>query len=278
MSSSERMREYKDLLTVDINSKGVLDVDVVKGCTFGIKAHGEKGCYQACYAASIAKFRGIDFSKAVVRKVKSKSQARQIEKRVKASPLGFFRVGTMGDPCHSWDETVETVSWLAPYAAPIIITKHWQKASDEHFKQLAKVGAIINTSVSAIDSPNYLKRRETQIKRYAEFGGHSVARIVSCDFDTTTEEGVKSNEIQTRLMKYPLAIDNPLRVNGAHELVTSGLIKTRKVIDLIAVRNISIAEESKAYLGHCNGCTELCGLGMVKHQKPNEKQLSLEVT
>jgi hypothetical protein len=270
------MRQYQDLLTIDVNSKGVLDVDVVKGCTFGIKAHGEKGCYQGCYAASIAKFRGIDFSKAVVRKVKTKSQAKQIEKRVKASPLGFFRVGTMGDPCHSWDETVETVSWLAPYAAPIIITKHWQKASDEHLKQLVKVGAIVNTSVSALDEPKQLKRREAQISRYAEIGGHSVARVVSCDFDTSTSEGAEKSEIQARLMKYPLAIDNPLRVNGAHELVTQGLIKMRKVVDLIAVRNISIPEESKAYLGHCNGCTELCGLGMVKHQKAKQTQLNLE--
>jgi hypothetical protein len=270
------VRNYRDILTIDVNSKGVLDVDVVKGCTFGIKAHGEKGCYQGCYAASIAKYRGIDFSKAVVRKVKTKSQAKQIEKRVKSSPLGFFRVGTMGDPCHSWDETVETVSWLAPYAAPIIITKHWQKASNEHLKQLAKVGAIINTSVSALDETKYLKRREAQIARYTELGGHSVARVVSCDFDTTTPEGKEKSEIQARLMNYPLAIDNPLRVNGGHEQVARGLIKIRKVVDLIAVRNISIPEISKTYLGHCNGCSELCGLGMVKHKKPEETQLKLK--
>jgi hypothetical protein len=62
------MKRYSPLLTADVNDKGVLDVDTVKGCT--IAAHGEKGCYNACYAASIARFRGIDFSRAVTRHVR----------------------------------------------------------------------------------------------------------------------------------------------------------------------------------------------------------------
>ena len=49
------MREYADDLTIDINSKGVLDVDVVKGCTMGIRAHGEKGCYH----------QNVDFRKVI---------------------------------------------------------------------------------------------------------------------------------------------------------------------------------------------------------------------
>jgi hypothetical protein len=269
------LRTYKPELTVDINNKGVVDVDTVKGCTFGVLAHGEKGCYQGCYAAAIAKYRGIDFSKAVIRKVSTKAQAKKIEKAVKRSPLGFFRVGTMGDPCHSWDETVDTVSWLSQYAPAVIITKHWQKASDEHLKQLAKVGAVINTSVSALDSDKHLKRREQQIHRYKELGGKSIARVVSCDFNEISEHGYKMARIQERLMKHDVVIDNPLRVNQSHEFVKSGLIKTRKVIDLIAVRDISIKEDSKTYLGHCDGCTELCGVSMFKYQEAQTKQLTL---
>ena len=140
------------MLTVDVNGKGVLDIDTVKGCTAGIAAHGPKGCYQACYAASIAKFRGIDFSRATVRKVLNSAHARMIERAIKTAPLGFFRIGTMGDPCHAWRETVEVVEWLAPYATPIIITKHWKRASDDHLRRLVACGAIINTSVSALDS------------------------------------------------------------------------------------------------------------------------------
>jgi hypothetical protein len=268
------LRPYASDLTIDINSKGVLDVDTVKGCTFGIAAHGAKGCYQGCYAAAIAKFRGIDFSRAVVRKVKKYAQAKQIEKRVKAAPLGFFRVGTMGDPCHSWDETVETVSWLAPFATPVIITKHWQKASDEHLKALAKVGAIINTSVSALDSEKHLARREKQIARYSELGGQSVARVVSCDFNQESKEGAVMAETQKRLFKHNHVIDNPLRISANHELVTGGVVKVRKVQDLIAIRTISMPEDSKTYVGHCNSCTELCGKGLdgvlVKTPKPKQ--------
>ena len=61
------MRRYSNVLTADVNDKGVLDVDVVKGCTAGMNARPGSGCYGACYAAKIAKYRGIDFSVSVTR-------------------------------------------------------------------------------------------------------------------------------------------------------------------------------------------------------------------
>ena len=51
------VRLYRDVLTADVNDKGVLDIDTVKGCTAGMAAR-DGGCYGACYAATIAKFRG----------------------------------------------------------------------------------------------------------------------------------------------------------------------------------------------------------------------------
>jgi hypothetical protein len=256
-------RPYGDLLTVDVNQKGVLDVDVVKGCTYGIAAHGEKGCYQACYAATIAKFRGIEFSRAVVRTVRSKAQAKQIEKAVKASPLGFFRIGTMGDPCHSWDETVSTIEWLAPYAVPVIITKHWRRAGDDHLRRLIDCGAIINTSVSALDKAAHLARRVSEIHRYRDMGGTSVARVVSCDFNEADPVGKKMAEVQRRLLLITPMIDNPLRIPATHDLVRSGVVRLRKVKDLTAVRTISISPDSSTYLGHCSGCNDLCGAGLL---------------
>src|SRR4051812_21607126 len=122
---------YRDMLTADVNEKGVLDIDVVKGCTMGMAARPDGGCYNACYASTIAKFRGLDFTHSVVRTVQTASQAEQIERAVKAAPEKLFRIGTMGDPCHAWPETVEVVEWLAPYAPPVIVTKHWMRASDE---------------------------------------------------------------------------------------------------------------------------------------------------
>lgn len=256
-------RPYGNWLTVDINQKGVLDVDVVKGCTDGIAAHGERGCYQACYAATIAKFRGIDFSRAIIRRVYGRAQAKQIERAVKAAPLGFFRIGTMGDPCHAWDETVETVEWLAPYAVPIIITKHWKRASDDHLRRLAACGTAINTSVSAMDDPKHLARRMTEIHRYADMGGTSVARVVSCDFNSADPVGEKMADVQRRLLALRPSIDNPLRLPSTHALVRSGLVRLRKVKDLTSVRTISISPDSRTYLGHCSGCTDLCGAGLL---------------
>lgn len=257
------LRPYGTMLTVDVNGKGVLDIDTVKGCTAGIAAHGPKGCYQACYAASIAKFRGIDFSRATVRKVLNGAHARMIERAVKSAPLGFFRIGTMGDPCHAWSVTVETVEWLAPYATPIIITKHWKRASDDHFSRLVACGAIINTSVSALDSAAHLARRLAEIKRYADMGGTSVARVVSCDFNTDDPVAAKMDRVQQHLFALRPMIDNPLRIPATHELVQSGLVRIRKVKDLTAVRTISISPESRTYLGHCSGCTDLCGAGLL---------------
>jgi hypothetical protein len=266
------IRPYGNLLTVDINQKGVLDVDVVKGCTAGIAAHGERGCYQACYAATIAKFRGIDFSRAVVRRVYGRAQAKQIERAVKAAPLGFFRIGTMGDPCHAWDETVETIEWLAPYAVPIVITKHWKRASDEHLRRLAACGTAINTSVSALDDPKHLARRMTEIRRYADMGGASVARVVSCDFNPADPVGERMADVQRRLLTLRPMIDNPLRLPATHQLVRSGLVRLLKVKDLTSVRTISISPDSRTYLGHCSGCTDLCGAGLF--DKPDVRPAS----
>ena len=267
-------RPYGDALTIDVNQKGVLDVDVVKGCTAGIAAHGDKGCYQACYAASIAKFRGIDFSRAVVRKVRSKSQARMIERAVKAAPLGFFRIGTMGDPCHAWEETVRTVEWLAPYATPVIITKHWRAMSDDHLRRLVACGAVLNTSVSALDTRAHLTRRLNEVARYANAGGTSVARVVSCDFNTDDPVGAAMDRTQQTLFALRPVIDNPLRVASTHHLVQAGIIRLRKVKDLTAVRTISISPDSQTYLGHCSGCTDLCGAGLLN--KPDVRPAALQ--
>ena len=251
-------RLYSDILTVQLNDKGVLDVDVVKGCTAGMAAK-EGGCYGACYAATIAKFRGIDFAQHIVRKVHSLAQAKKIEDAVRRAPLGFFRVGTMGDPCHAWEETTETIEWLAAFATPVIVTKHWMKATDEQFKRLINCGAILNTSVSAIDTPAQLAHRERELMRYERLGGLSFARIVSCDFNTDNEEGAKCAEMQARLFTYQHVIDNPLRVARNHPLVQRGVIRLQVVRDLNAKRTISIFNPA-AYIGHCNDCPDQCGL------------------
>jgi hypothetical protein len=272
-----KLKGYQPVLTAEVNRKGVLDIDVVKGCPSGIVAHGPDGCYGACYAAKIARFRGLDFSRSVVRKVWSKGQARSIEQAVKSSEFGFFRIGTMGDPSLAWGETVRVVRWLAPHAIPVIVTKHWRVATDDQLHSLVKCGAIINTSISALDRGRHLWHRIGQLKRYKGMGGTSVARIVSCDFNTDDPVGNELAKLQMKLFSLRPLIDNPLRVSPEHELVRSGVIRVRRVKDLQAITTVSVPVGSQTYLGHCSGCDDLCGAGLLAQPdiRPPNPQMQL---
>lgn len=268
------MRTYAPVLTADINRKGVLDIDTVKGCAGGIAANGELGCYGACYAEAIARFRGLNFAKPVTRKVISHAHAKQIEDAVKAAPQHFFRVGTMGDPSHDWDETVDTVEWLGQYATPIVVTKHWLRASDDQMRRLAVIGAVLNTSVSAIDTPAQLAHREREMARYKAHGGHSVARVVSAEW-TDTQDGKQRAAVQARLLATPGAIDNPLRIAPTHPLALDGVVKLTKTTDIKTRKTISIASET-AYVGHCANCPDQCGMASMSSPAGHRASLFTE--
>ena len=49
-----KFKRYAKRLTVDVNSKGVMDIDTVKGCSLGMKARPGVGCYDSCYANKLA--------------------------------------------------------------------------------------------------------------------------------------------------------------------------------------------------------------------------------
>jgi hypothetical protein len=271
------VRKYSDHLTADINQKGVLDVDTVKGCTAGMAALPGVGCYHGCYAAKIANFRGIDFSTSVVRKVHSASHAQEIERAVRNAPDGFFRVGTMGDPSHAWEHTTAVVEWLAPLAVPVVVTKHWIRATNDHFSRLVACGAVLNTSVSALDTEAQLAHRLRELHRYSNAGGVSVARVVSCDFNTDNDLGHSMNLVQQQLLSLPNVIDNPLRVPKSHQLVKDNVIRVEGHQDLgDAPVTVSKANPS-TYVGPCSGCTDKCGLAFLKpeHPRPTSPQLNL---
>jgi hypothetical protein len=267
---------YKNWLTADVNEKGVLDVDTVKGCSAGMAARPSSGCYDGCYAANIANFRGFDFSKSVTRLVHNRTQARAIERKVAAAPNGFFRIGVMGDPCHAWEETVSVVEWLCEFAVPVIITKHWRILTDDQIKRLVRCGTSLNTSISALDTPAELKHRKAQFFRFKLSGGNSVARIVSCEFNSENEAGAKMKAVQAELFGLLPTIDNPLRASNSHPLVKSGAIILSKVKDLSSERTISL-ENKETYVGHCAGCADVCGLEKKTgiYTSPTKRQLEL---
>jgi hypothetical protein len=269
-------KQYKNWLTADVNEKGVLDVDTVKGCFAGMAARPGSGCYGGCYAANIANFRGFDFSKSVTRLVHSKAQARAIEKKVASAPNGFFRIGVMGDPCHAWEETVSVVEWLCEFAVPVIITKHWRILTDNQIERLIRCGTSLNTSISALDTAAELKHRKAQFFRFKLAGGNSVARIVSCEFNSENEEGAKMKATQAELFRLLPTIDNPLRASNSHPLVKTGVIILSKVKDISSERTISL-ENKETYVGHCAGCADVCGLKKKTgiYTSPTKRQLDL---
>jgi len=254
-----KKKELKELLTVTLNDKGVLDLDTVKGCPYGI-ANNPKGCWGLCYAKKIADFYGWDFSKGILRKLESESQINNIIKTINNADLPFIRVGTMGEPCTDWGHTVRTVRFLSKYINKriVIITKHWKTLTDEQMEILGKCKVIINTSTSALDTPEQRQHRLSQYNRYKKYGT-SILRIVSCDFNRDNKEGKRLAEIQDELFKNENVIDNPLRLHSKYELYLKGIIKAEKLWDLNTKVLIS-RFNSETYIGKCKDCPEQCGL------------------
>ena len=67
MKPNRSKQKYSRRLTASINSKGVLDIDTVKGCAMGMEAHPDGGCYGHCYAYKMARARGFNFEKSISR-------------------------------------------------------------------------------------------------------------------------------------------------------------------------------------------------------------------
>ena len=170
------LKSYSDILTATVNRKGVLDVDTVKGCHFGMKKYPNGGCYGLCYAAKSASVYGFDFSKSVVRK---KINCAPIEKSIKYHRLPWFRVGTMGDPSYDWDFTVMVCEWLGRFSIPVIVTKHWIALSNAHIRILKKCNAVINTSISPLDSESEIEYRMNTYKLLNDLGVRSVLRVAA---------------------------------------------------------------------------------------------------
>lgn len=264
------MKEYLPLLSATINRKGVLDIDTVKGCNIGMTKYPDGGCYGLCYAAKTAKFYGYDFSKSISRKISVPTKQmnlfnkpviygkNSIKNIVKKHSLEWFRVGTMGDPCHDWELTVIVCEWLCRYKKPVIITKHWIELTDRFLEKLSKCGAVINTSVSPLDTIEEIQHRVKQFNRIKSYGIRSILRIVSCEFGKT-ETGIKLNKIQNELFKNNHIIDNPLRISTSDYRVKIGDIIVKRIKDMNTLSSISL-NSKKAYLGKCMDCPDQCGV------------------
>lgn len=239
-------RVYRSYLSASINRKGVLDIDTVKGCEFGMNKYPDGGCYGLCYAYKMSELYGYDFSKSIVRKVIDR---KSIERTLKKHPLSWFRIGTMGDPSYDWDNTADVCEWLSKFKIPVIITKHWVKMSCDHAKSFLKNNVTINTSISPLDTQEEIEHRLYIFKWLKDIGINSILRIVSAKFGNT-ENGNNLKQKQNQIFNnYPI-IDNPLRIPEKDKRVLCGDIITERHKDLGGGSTISISK-SNTYIGPC---------------------------
>jgi hypothetical protein len=254
----ENGRLYHPFLTASENQKGVLDVDTVKGCTAGIGARPNGGCYNECYAQKIATRYGIDFSVSVSRKLTRATRA-AVFYAVKDFKANWYRIGTAGDPCHDWDNTLEVIEFLEDTGkAPVIITKHWVKLSDSHIARLKRLRAVVNTSTSGLDTDNETKHRVRQIERLRAAGVRSINRVVTCNYGTS-EWAVAAKRKQDYLLTITPVIDNPLRASKSNPRVISGDIILDRIDAAIGGGKYVSLHDKSVYLGTCDQCPDQCG-------------------
>ena len=252
------LRRYGRWLTAALNAKGVMDVDSVKGCTLGMQAYPERGCYGDCYARTIAAYRGFDFTVSVCRNFCGREHLATIRRILNANEATWYRVGTHGDPSHDWAHTMHVCKYLWPTGkVPVLVTKHWNVLSDDQLERLRKWGAVVNTSVSGMDTDAELAHRLREVERVREAGVRSVCRVVTCDFGDS-EWARSCAEKQEQLLSVSPVIDNPFRPSKTHPRVLNGDIRTVRRIDSIGGTHVSLHSPS-AYLGRCGECPDQCG-------------------
>ena len=254
-------RKYGPALTLDINNKGVLDVDTVKGCTLGMSKYPDGGCYGECYAYKIAKRYGIDFTASVSRRIMGQWHKATLCILMSKLNQQWYRIGVMGDPCHDWGGTLTVLRAFKPMnRIPVIVTKHWITLTDDQIKDFKWAKVVMNTSISALDNDSEIDHRLGQWHRLEQSGLRSILRVVTCSFGVS-EWGRIRKEKQDYLLSLKPIIDNPLRPSKNNPRVLSGDLLVTTRCDSIGGGKIVSLHSPKVYLGGCDMCPDQCGIG-----------------
>jgi len=264
------MKEFKDIITLNKNSRGCYILDTVKGCNVCAK---EKplGCYDNCYAKNIASRYGFNFSNPVKRDfdrvenqfclfgLDDSIDSNNLIDNIRNIDMPFVRIGEMGDPSENWTHTIDVCKKIAIAGKPIvIITKHWQTIPNDLLDTLSNFNICINSSISALDSKQEIEHRLAQYNRLKPYC-NSILRIVSCDFNLNNDEGMKRNYIQNTLLSNAKILETVFRPSSNNPLVTNKVINVKKMQFLrgkvlASVRNVNV------YMGMCTDCPDMCGL------------------
>jgi hypothetical protein len=264
------MREYKNIISLSKNERGIWDLDTIKGCESGLKEN-DKGCYNDCYAYKTAKRYGIDFSKSIERNFENETHRQSIVRQIERIDMPFIRIGCAGDPSENWQHTLNIIKQIKESSQLslfdisskkqiVIITRHWKLLTDEQLNIISKYNICINTSVSALDNENLIKTALEQYNRLKPYC-KSVLRIVSCDFNENNTIGKKMSLIQNDLFKNELTIDTVFRPSKNNTFVKDGIINTKKM-GFMKSKALVSKFNKKAFTGKCENCLEMCGINL----------------
>lgn len=262
------MREYKPIISLSKNNRGIWDLDTVKGCESGL-LHNQGGCYGDCYAYKTAKRYGIDFSKSINRHFRNKKHLNSIIKKIEKIDMPFIRIGCSGDPSEDWDHTIYIINQirnnsqlnlfdLKSKKQIVIITRHWNVLTDKQLNEMKNFNLVVNTSISALDKPELIEKCLSQYERIKPFC-KSVLRVVTADFNLQNEIGHKLHKIQQKLMSNEGFIDTVFRPSFNNIFLTQGIINAKKMAFMKSTSLVS-KYNKKTFLGKCNNCLEMCGL------------------
>lgn len=263
-------KEYLNIITLNKNSRGVYCLDTSVGCASGM-AEQQGGCYGDCYAAKSAKLYGYDFSKTVLRYFEGWWHLNEIIRQINSAKLDFIRIGCSGDPSENWAHMFGILWQIGRCNKEIVvITRHWTLMTDEQLESLKHQNICINTSVSALDKPEVMKRSLEQYNRIKPFC-KSVLRIVSCEFNLENKRGHELAKIQAELFKNESTLDTVFRPSKNNPLVTDGVI-IAKPFKFNGKNTLTSKLNKKTYMGKCEHCHEMCGLNTKTNRKYPHKR------
>lgn len=243
------MRDYSNVISLTKTSRGVYCLDPFKGCSNGMKEN-PKGCYSACYSARIAKGKGWNFNKTMYRYFEDNIHYKHILEQL--AKLQYIRMGCHCDPSHDWNHTMVIISDIKAVIKDIVIvTKHWNIIPDNELKYLKNL--TINTSISALDTPEQIEIRYLQYLRLKPYC-NSVLRVNTCDFNDE-----RLNKKQNELLSNMNVIDTALRLPKTHKLVIDGTINIQDYMYLKKRQTIS-KHDNNIHTGNCKNCLDKCGL------------------
>jgi hypothetical protein len=264
------MREYKNIISLSKNGRGIWDLDTIKGCKSGLDEN-PKGCYNDCYAYKTAKRYGINFGKSIERYFENEQHRQNIVNQIERIDMPFIRIGCAGDPSENWEHTINIIKQIRESSQLslfdisskkqiVIITRHWKELTNQQLTELLKYNICVNTSVSAMDSQKLIDIALNQYNRLKPYC-KSVLRVVSCDFNEYNLMGKQMAETQRKLFKNELTIDTVFRPSKNNPLVSDGIIKVKKM-GFMKSKVLISKFNKKAFTGKCENCLEMCGLNV----------------